>query len=343
MKLDSNCKYYLYLDESGDFDEDKSDLHSDPSLVGGVLCTKELDNEIKADGILTSVWQSFVTKYPRHAGENYQHATEINNGQEKAELKVMMVEEIVKQGYIPVVFQQDDKYVLQTNTTTYMMYLVDGLIKFIEDTGVQYLSVIVGGRKDMDKVREYEAAHPGRRGKIRLLSHPEPAAQAKGRELLQQSRYAFLAYLKEADRPLGHPDYIAAALFGSSSMLADGKGDTDWGWQISDEAIESASASKSATFRGIALVLAAKQLCYGSESLAPAKARKRFNALQEKLEDYVRDPYIGSMGQRFKEYCQPVLDIANRLAPADETKKGKWHMTDEERKTMVAFSRELLF
>ena len=34
-------KYYLYLDESGDFWEDNPSNFVSPSLIGGVLCQKE--------------------------------------------------------------------------------------------------------------------------------------------------------------------------------------------------------------------------------------------------------------------------------------------------------------
>ncbi len=733
MKLDPNQKYYLYLDESGDFDEDKNDRCSDPSLVGGVLCSQELASERKAEDILVSVWQSFVNLYPAHADENYRHATEISNGAEKSMLKVMMVEKIVEQGYIPVVFQQDDKYTLQTNTMTYIMYLVDGLIKLIEDTGLQQLEVIIGGRKDMDKVRAYEATHPGEKGRIyipkdqiikeykrffalarireayalgklnpsvnfaikddkknnllvlsdwvcnaykthksfkgklqkrflklkkslgnncyqrysitelpeaerlkrylddrnysealffwlglpetadiklervkeslsmhlkqlrnsdkkflldslyskigrlvtseraleesisvidkaidylgpeewwnghddamrheffanlylykmaafthlgrvnafrqvaekcenhvkrtrdillffmfqnrivvdlqdnfaydeslrigrdlltiaerfatveqevrdsygldfgvlgdqvpkvngslaltcyftlnkshrqlnearrfsdtalkgftgsrmdvertaqvrahiemeagewqtalsylekgiglelgsanlnslsglncfawfhvakiieRLLAHSDADARDRGRELFHRVRYAFLSYLKQVARPLGHPDYISSALFGICCLLACDKGDMEWGWRISDEAIETSSADRSASFRGISLVLAAKQFLCGAESLAPAKASRRAEVLLKNLNAYLSDEHIGNLATRFKAYRQSVEGLAERIKKEDKNKQEKWKMTSEEKKMLEAFSRELLF
>lgn len=729
MKLDSDRQYYLYLDESGDFDENKNECYSAPSLVGGILCTQKLANEAGADAILSSVWQSFVGLYPEHVGENYRHATEIRNGAEKAELKVMMVEEIVKQGYVPVVFQQKDKYVLPTNTMTYIMYLVDGLIKLIEDTGLQHLEVIIGGRKDMDKVRAYEATHPGEKGRFyiskeqieneyrrffalakireayalgnsnpsvtfamgddkkndllvlsdwicnayktyksfkgeiqqrfgklkklsyqhysitvrpeaeclkryiddrnysealffwlglpetedeylerakesltkqlknirgsdkqflldslynkigrlvkseraleeaitiidkaiaflgpeewwsgnddvmrheffanlylykmaalthlgrisafrqiaekcenhvkktrditlffifqnrivvdlqdnfaydeslrigkellaiaerfayvereiqdtygldfgalgdqvpkvngslaltcyftlnksykclkdarrfsdaalqgfdsnhqdvertmqvrahiemeagdwksalhfleqgialtlgsasandfsklggfawyhvakiieRLLAHPDSEAQNKGRELFNRIRYAFLAYLKDANKPLGYPDFISAALFGVCCLLVCDKGDTEWGWRMSDEAIEAANADRSATFRGISLVLAAKQFLYGADGTSSGKALKRAMAWEANLSAYLADPYIGNLGERFKEYHQQVTRLVDHIDRENKGQQKKWKITSEEKTMLEAFSRELLF
>jgi hypothetical protein len=154
-------KYYLYLDESGNFWEDDPSDKVSPSLIGGVLCQKELADESVAEKVHSNVVQSFINEYPQYINADFDHATEAVAAEDKPELKLRMVEAITKAGYIPVVFQQKDKYFIQTNTTTYIMFLVEGIIKLIEDRKIENLSVIIGERLDLDKKEAWLRKHPG--------------------------------------------------------------------------------------------------------------------------------------------------------------------------------------
>ena len=137
-------KYYLYLDESGNFWEDDPSDRVSPSLIGGVLCKKELANEDVAQKVHSDVVQDFIKKHPQYKNADFDHATDSVAAEDKPELKLLMVDAITKAGYIPVVFQQKGKYFIETNTTTYIMFLVEGIIKLIEDRKIENLSVVIG-------------------------------------------------------------------------------------------------------------------------------------------------------------------------------------------------------
>lgn len=153
-------KYYLYLDESGNFWEDDPSDRVSPSLIGGVLCKKELANEDVAQKVHSDVVQDFLKKHPQYKNADFDHATDSVAAEDKPELKLLMVDAITKAGYIPVVFQQKGKYFIETNTTTYIMFLVEGIIKLIEDRKIENLSVVIGERLDLDKKAAWLKKHP---------------------------------------------------------------------------------------------------------------------------------------------------------------------------------------
>ena len=154
-KIMANDRYYLYLDESGNFWEDDPSDKVSPSLVGGVLCQKGLADDSIAEGVHSNVVHSFLKDYPQYKERNvnFDHATEAAKElkTDAPELKLRMVEAIRDEGYIPIVFQQNRKYSFKTNTTTYIMFLVEGIIKLIEDRKIAKLSVVIGKRKNLDK------------------------------------------------------------------------------------------------------------------------------------------------------------------------------------------------
>ena len=156
-------KYYLYLDESGEFWE--NDPSKSSSLVGGVLCKKEQTDDIFAGKVHSNVVQSFLKDYPQYKDRNvnFNHATDAVKElkTDGPELKLRMVEATVGAGYIPVVFQQKGKHFIQTNTTTYIMFLVDGLIKLIQDRKIEQLTVVVGERLNLDLKAKWMRENPG--------------------------------------------------------------------------------------------------------------------------------------------------------------------------------------
>ena len=173
-------KYYLYLDESGNFWEDDPSDRISPSLIGGVLCTKELANEDVAQKVHSDVVQDFIKKHPQYKNADFNHATEAVAQEDKPDLKLRMVEAITKNGYIPVVFQQKGKFFIETNTTTYIMFLVEGIIKLIEDRQIKNLTVVIGERLDLDKKEAW------------LKKHPDVSEKAY-RELISQRKILFLS------------------------------------------------------------------------------------------------------------------------------------------------------
>lgn len=153
-------KYYLFLDESGNFWEDDPSERISPSLIGGVLCQKELADECVAEQVHSDVVKDFIKVHPQYKNADFNHATEAVAQEDKPDLKLRMVEAITKNGYIPVVFQQKGKFFIETNTTTYIMFLVEGIIKLIEDRQIKNLTVVIGERLDLDKKEAWLKKHP---------------------------------------------------------------------------------------------------------------------------------------------------------------------------------------
>lgn len=148
-------QYCLYLDESGDFEESEANLNS-PSLVGGVFFQKESINEQAAEHIISQVRDKYVKKNEQYKAINYHHATELPV-EIKADVKVDMVETIIENGFTPVIFQQQSKEKILNNTTTYIMFLVDGIVKLIQDYtyhNPMELTVTIGYRQNIDVKRK---------------------------------------------------------------------------------------------------------------------------------------------------------------------------------------------
>jgi len=169
-----NRRYYLYLDESGDFEE--QDDERDLSLIAGVLCYDEENASEAADKIISQVREEYIQYYPSYAGFNFHHATEFPNNsleekQLKAEIKLSMLEAIIKNdyGFIPIVFRQNTKVSIQDSTTTYIMFLVDGLVKLIQDCSFQSdfnLIVTLGGRRDRTREEQNTRRNPQRETRL---------------------------------------------------------------------------------------------------------------------------------------------------------------------------------
>ena len=137
-----NGQYYLYLDESGDFNENDADKSS--SLIGGVLCYDETQALNTAKKIISAVHEKYLKDYPEYKRFNFKHATDFpgNTPEEKnlkANIKLEMLHAITtnEYGFIPIVFSQSEKVHIKDSTTTYIMFLVDGLVKLIQDCNFQ--------------------------------------------------------------------------------------------------------------------------------------------------------------------------------------------------------------
>ena len=158
MKLISGKHYYLYLDESGDFEENEETNSfghfKEPSLVGGIFGPEDLNNTEIPRSIISDVRKKYISQNHEYSKSDFRHAVDLPSAIKKY-VKLDMVEAIVKAGFTPVIFQQKTKELIQDNTTTYIMFLVDGLIKLIQDCIFDYdlkLTVVIGNRKNVDKM-----------------------------------------------------------------------------------------------------------------------------------------------------------------------------------------------
>lgn len=151
-------QYFLFLDESGDFEEN-TDNYNSPSLVGGILCEKATCEVSKAENIISQIREKYIDINKQYKDSNFYHATELP-AEIKSNVKVDMVEVIVNNGFIPVIFQQKSKEKILNNTTTYISFLVDGIVKLIQDFSYHNpieLTVTIGYRQDIDLKRKKES------------------------------------------------------------------------------------------------------------------------------------------------------------------------------------------
>ena len=106
-------KYYLFLDESGTFDENEDKYDEECSLVGGVLCKQELADKQVAGRLIEELRNEYIEQIALDPNEKevdltFRHATQLPY-KIKANAKVSMLEKILTKGYIPVIFQQSKK------------------------------------------------------------------------------------------------------------------------------------------------------------------------------------------------------------------------------------------
>lgn len=135
-------KYYVYLDESGDFDKDLDpDKGLNPSLVGGFFYDKEkMPNTNALENCISSIMKD----------EN--HATEIR-GEKKGELVHRMLTTAKDFSIEYVIFQNDVKRKIVNSTQTYLTVITEGLIQLmkslvISENDAIELNVIAGFKKD---------------------------------------------------------------------------------------------------------------------------------------------------------------------------------------------------
>ena len=164
VELPESKNYYLYLDESGNFND--TDDNRSGSLIGGVLCYDEIQSLSVAKQIISKVRNEYLKDYPAYENFNFYHATAFpdNTPEEKeikANIKFDMFNAIIENqyGFIPIVFNQSSKVSIKDSTTNYIMFLVDGLVKLIQDCSFQknfHLTVTLGGRRDIAREEEFE-------------------------------------------------------------------------------------------------------------------------------------------------------------------------------------------
>lgn len=135
-------KYYLYLDESGDFDKDLQKTNNlNPSLVGGFLWKK---TDMPDAGILERKIASI------YKGEN--HSTSLSADEKGAKVFRLLTEA----DSFPidfVIFQNKEKRKILNSTTTYLTVLTEGIVQLVntlvirENESIE-LEVTAGFKKD---------------------------------------------------------------------------------------------------------------------------------------------------------------------------------------------------
>lgn len=150
--------YYLYLDESGDFDSDLDNAERNECLVGGILYEAGSMSEEKAGDILLQAWYA---EYPEDRKRNkssviinkIRHATELS-AKEKATLAARIISKTCKNSII-IIFENYNRTKIINSVRTYINIMVDGIVQLmkrlsLEDERVT-LNVIAGFKKDSRK------------------------------------------------------------------------------------------------------------------------------------------------------------------------------------------------
>ena len=194
-----NGRYYLYVDESGDFNDTDNAKNRNGSLLGGVLCWDETQALEAAKNIISTVREKYVSEYPEYNSFSFYHATEFpkETDEQKAikrSIKFDMLKAIISDNYrfIPIVFSQAPRLHIQNSTTIYIMFLVDGLVKLIQDCTNQkdfHLTVTLGGRRDIAREKEYV--------RINHVQPPHPFYIPGGEIKTEFDKYMAMAKVRE--------------------------------------------------------------------------------------------------------------------------------------------------
>lgn len=148
--------YYLYLDESGDFDSDLRKKYRNECLVGGILYEAgNAMSEDKAKNIIVKAWlqenpEDQRIKNPDILLKKSRHATELE-AEKKAALTANVISETSKNAQI-VVFENYEKTKIGDSVKTYINILVDGVVQLLKRLSIEdekvTLNVIAGFKKD---------------------------------------------------------------------------------------------------------------------------------------------------------------------------------------------------
>lgn len=148
--------YYLYLDESGDFDADLRKKYRNECLVGGILYEAgNAMSEDKAKNIIVRAWlqenpEDQKIKNPDALLRKSRHATELE-AEKKAALTANVISETSKSAQI-VVFENYEKTKIGDSVKTYINILVDGVVQLLKRLSVEdekvTLNVVAGFKKD---------------------------------------------------------------------------------------------------------------------------------------------------------------------------------------------------
>lgn len=149
-------QYYLYLDESGDFDRDLSEAWKNECLVGGLLVEGSAGiSESEAKSVLLKSWKKVVTKdislSETEILKKIRHSTELEDNKAKIVNEVLTGADALGSF---VIFENYNKARIINSTVTYVNIMADGIIQLLGCLAVENpgdtikLHVTAGFRKD---------------------------------------------------------------------------------------------------------------------------------------------------------------------------------------------------
>jgi len=150
--------YYLYLDESGDFDGDLKDSWKNECLVGGLLLEGNPADEKKIQSLLVKCWKM---QFPGDSQlsedkiiKKINHSTDL--GENKVKIVKNVLDEAEKLGAF-IIFENYNKARILNSTVTYVNIMADGIVQLLGQLALQNpkdkisLRVNAGFRKDTTK------------------------------------------------------------------------------------------------------------------------------------------------------------------------------------------------
>ena len=193
--------YYLYLDESGDFDSDLRKKYRNECLVGGILYEAgNAMSEDKARNIIVRAWlqenpEDQKIKNPDALLKKSRHATELKE-EKKAALTANVISETSKNAQI-VVFENYEKTKIGDSVKTYINILVDGVVQLLKRLSVEdekvMLNVIAGFKKDtrQEITNSMFEGYIDKQECIDMFNERFALMRAKNSGTLRSPRYSF--------------------------------------------------------------------------------------------------------------------------------------------------------
>ena len=200
-RMSMSKTYYLYLDESGDFDSDLRKNYRNECLIGGILYEAgSAMSEEKAKNIIVRAWlqekpEDRKINNPDTLLKKSRHATELEE-RKKAALTANIIRETSKSAQI-VLFENYEKTKIGDSVKTYINILVDGVIQLqkrlaVEDEKVT-LHVIAGFKKDsrQEITDSMIAGYINKQECIDMFNERFALMRAKNSGALRNTRYSF--------------------------------------------------------------------------------------------------------------------------------------------------------
>lgn len=148
-------QFYLYLDESGDFDRDLLEAWKNECLVGGLLVegSPVSDNMVKS--MLVKCWKKLFPDDKRLSDEavlkKIRHSTELEDQKKDIVCEILNHAELMGEF---VIFQNYNKARIINSTVTYVNIMADGIVQLLSRLVLEnpydriQMHVIAGFRKD---------------------------------------------------------------------------------------------------------------------------------------------------------------------------------------------------
>lgn len=180
--------YYLWLDESGDFEEDPGRKKAPPSLVGGVCCDEAVFRRIKPREILTQVANNpaFQTAFGGMPPV-VSHCAELPPAV-RVPARLQVVEWCAGQEMKFIFFRNRSKIRIIDTTLTYLNFLAEGLAQFMAHLsyrGSTKLHVIIGRRVDVAALERNPGADK------QVIAPKEYLDRIEERIAIAKARYLF--------------------------------------------------------------------------------------------------------------------------------------------------------